>query len=158
MTTYVIDTSTWISLAEHHVLGKSIFIPFWDALVDLAQAGTIVSPDEVLVELKAKDDAIYKWVRDHKRHLIKSPDRDVQSIFKEIIGRYPELTTKGKPQAKSDGDAWVIALAKRLGAGATVVSDETDVLSKPTQKIPGVCRLMGIRPLTTIEFIDEALT
>ncbi len=68
MTTYVIDTSTWISLAEHHVLGKSIFIPFWDALAGLAQAGTIVSPDEVLVELKAKDDAIYRWVRDHKRH------------------------------------------------------------------------------------------
>ena len=158
MTTYVIDTSTWICLAEHHGVGKATFAPFWRAIADLARNRTIVSPDEVLAELRAKDDAIYKWIMGHKRNLIASPDRDVQSIFRDIINCYPDLIAKGKPQAKNDGDAWVIAMARRLGPGALVVSDETDELSKPTQKIPGVCRLMGIRHLTTVEFIDEAMT
>ena len=157
MTVYVVDTSTWICLAEHHVLGKAIFIPFWQALADLAQAGVLVSPDEVLSELKEKDDAIYKWVMAHKRHLIRVPDRDVQGIFKDLLVRYPDLTTKGKPQAKHDGDAWVIALAKRLGGAACVVSEETDEVKKPGHKIPGVCRLMGVRHLSTVEFLEEAL-
>ena len=155
MTQYCIDTSTWIHLAENYAIGKGVMRALWETLDRLATARLIMSPDEVWIELAEDDDAIKAWVKDRKRFLIRPHDHNVQRHFREVRNTYPLLTSKGKPQAKHEGDAWVIALAKQ--AGAIVVSEETDELKKQEQKLPGVCRLMGIRHITTAEFIDKAM-
>lgn len=73
-----------------------------------ASDGQIWLVDEVVAELKRKDDGIYQWVK-ARETIIVPIDEDIQKRLSEIMKRYARLVDTKKN--RSGGDPWVIALA-----------------------------------------------
>ncbi len=155
---YCIDTSAWIDAVRDYNPASTLFVPFWDFVEGQVEAGLLLAPEEVLVEMKPKtlkdSKEFATLMRRVESKLFVKPDAPLQVRFRAIVSKYPELTTKGKPLAKSDGDAWVVALA--LERGATVVAHESP---KPSalrpQKIPDVCDAEKIRWIRLPELLNE---
>ena len=109
---YCIDTSAWIDAVLNYNPASELFESFWDFVEGHIVAGRILAPEEVLVEMRPKTlkdskpfAALIHRVEDT---LFVQPDAALQGRFRRLLRAYPDLTTKGKPLAKSDGDAWVI--------------------------------------------------
>lgn len=165
---YCVDTSAWIDAVQRYNPASPLFKEFWDFLEKKIAAGCVISPEEVHVELKGKTleentpkakrpkDAL-AFAETIKRvgHVLFVPtDLALQAQCTLVLTSHSELTTKGKPLAKSDGDAWVVALAQLRGA--TVVSQENPRPSKnPRQTIPDVCSDEGLLHIDLATFINQ---
>jgi hypothetical protein len=155
---YCVDTSAWIDAVMNYNPASPLFSAFWDFIESHIEGGRIIAPEEVLVEMRPKtlkdSKPFAKLIRRVEPTLFIKPDAALQSRFKVVLRRYPDLTTKGKPLAKSDGDAWVIALAQERSA--VVVAHESP---KPSalrpRKIPDVCDAEGVRWIRLPELLNE---
>ncbi len=155
---YCVDTSAWVDAVRDYNPASKLFTEFWEFIESHIEAGTIIAPEEVHVEMKPKtlkdSREFARFIRQVGGILFVKANATVQKRFVRIIATYPELTTKGKPFAKSDGDAWVIALAQETQA--VVVSHET---AKPASlkpyKIPDVCAAEGVRHIRLPELLNE---
>jgi len=129
-----------------------MFATFWTWMDEQVDAGIVIAPEEVLVELDAKGQSpLVKWVRKRKDDIFQAHETDVQHLFKQISASFPELTRKGKPQARSDGDAWVIAMAKIRGA----VCVAEDRKRRAGTSFPEVCAHYGVPLIFLRDFIDR---
>lgn len=167
MTLYCVDTSAWIEAVHRYNPASPLFEDFWNFLDRQIVAGQVISPEEVHVELKGKTleentpkakrpkDALAfaEFIKRVDRTLFVPTDAALQAHCTQVLAHHPELTTKGKPLAKSDGDAWVVALAQLRNA--TVVSQENPRPSKnPRQTIPDVCGDEGLSHISLAGFIN----
>ena len=155
---YCIDTSAWIDAVRDYNPASTLFESFWEFLETQIGAGTIIAPDEVHQEMKVKlaknPREFGTWLAQVQKTLFIPHDRALQTRFKAVVAKYPDLTTKGKPFAKSDGDAWVIGLAQERRC--TVVAHESPKPSaKKPFKIPDVCGAEGVRCIRLHEMLDE---
>jgi Domain of unknown function (DUF4411) len=128
----------------------SWFAPFWSWFDRLIEAGTIIAPDEVRVELEKKaQTALSQWLKARRDAFFQSHTEEVQAAFRAIMRTHPELTKKNKPESKSDGDAWVIAMAK-VRAAVCVTEDKK---RKGGTSFPLVCAAYGVEIIRLGEFI-----
>ena len=131
-----------------------LFEPLWQFLEAEIKAGHVISPEEVYVELKPKAleeaPAFAEFIKRVKGTLFVAPSSSVQGRFTIVVNGYPDLTRKGKPFAKSDADAWVIALAEEVGA-VVVTQERPKPSAVPPRKIPDVAAARG---LTSVELHD----
>lgn len=155
---YCIDTSAWIDAVRDYNPASALFRPFWKFIEEQIDAGLFLAPEEVLVEMRPKtlkdSKEFAKVIHRVEKQLFVKPDASLQVRFKAILHRYPTLTTKGKPLAKSDGDAWVVALAQERGA-VVVAHESPRPSARPPQKIPDVCDAEGIRWIRMPELLNE---
>jgi len=115
-----------------------------------ATTGEIFVIDEVVTELKRKDDGIYKWV--YARELmIVSIDDEVQTHLARIMARYPRLVDTKKN--RSGCDPWVIALAEARGFSVVTAEKPSGNLIKP--KIPDVCSDQAVPCIDAVEFFRK---
>jgi len=112
-----------------------------------ALTGEILVIDEVVLELKRKDDGICEWVQD-RQNMIVPIDSDIQANLTKIMKSYPRLVDTRKQ--RSGCDPWVIALAQ--ARNLTVVTGEKSTGSLNRPKIPDVCRDLGLRSIEIIDF------
>jgi hypothetical protein len=155
---YCVDTSTWIDAVRDYNPASPLFADFWDFVEAQILAGEIIAPEEVYVELKQKtlkdSREFTTFIRSVSGTLFIKPDDEIQARFSVIVGAYPELVTKNKPLAKSNCDAWVIALAQERDA--VVVTHE---VGKPAAlkpyKIPDVCRVESVRCIRLPVLLNE---
>jgi hypothetical protein len=115
---FCFDTSAILDAWVRHY-PPDVFPTIWERMDQVARAGQIFVIDEVVTELKRKDDGIYKWIED-RESMIVSVETDVQSCLVEIMASYPRLVDTKKN--RSGCDPWVIALAQ--ARGLCVVSAE----------------------------------
>jgi len=115
-----------------------------------ARQSDIVVTEEVLQELKRKDDGIHKWIKD-RDSMIVPIDGDVQARVTQIMTNYGRLVDTRRN--RSGCDPWVIALA--WTRNLTVVTGEraTGNLNRP--KIPDVCNALGIPCIAVIDFFRQ---
>jgi hypothetical protein len=71
----------------------------------------------------------------------------------ELLALYPRLVDTHRN--RSQADPFVIATAERLGKGTVVVTGEKRRGKLDTPKIPDVCDMRGIRPITFLEMLRE---
>lgn len=112
-----------------------------------AQAGQIWIMDEVVTELKRKDDGVYQWVKGRDT-IIVPIDEDIQKHLVGVMKLYPRLVDTKRN--RSGCDPWVIALAKARSLSVVTAEKASGSLIKP--KIPDVCKDMGIPCVEVIEF------
>jgi hypothetical protein len=141
MPVYCVDSSSLIEAADIYPIGNPLFAPFWSWFDGLIGAGTIIAPDEVRVELeKRAQSPLWEWMKSRRETLFQEHTTDVQTVFREIMKSHPQLTKKNKPEAKSDGDAWVIAMAK-VRAAVCVAEDKR---RRGGTSFPEVCGAYGV--------------
>ena len=152
---YCFDTSALIQ-AHNQLAPMDINKTFWDKLSDLARRGGVIAPDEVLREIKVKDDEVHAWCKnldgccdDFFAPLLE----ELQDAASAILREFPRLVDD-RPK-KGRADPFVIALAQLRGA--TVVTEEQPTYSKNTKrpKIPDVCIEMGVRSINLVGFMRE---
>lgn len=111
--------------------------------------GQIFLPEEVLVELAEKTDAVYNFFRENNRWVV---DLDLDQIqgARYIINKYPNMVNVHT--SKNSADPFVVALAKIRGS--KVITEE-QVKTEDQLKLPNVCRWNGIQAISFLEFLDE---
>lgn len=148
---YSFDTSSLI-----HAWRRSYpidnFPGFWENLDDLIADGHACCAEEIINELKKKDDELYGWCKDHQDAFVVPFDDDQQIRMAEILGKYPRLVDTKKN--RSEGDPFVIALALSHNPELTVVTQES-FGSVRSPRIPDVCKAKGIRCIGLLDVISE---
>jgi predicted nucleic acid-binding protein len=155
---WCVDTSAWIDAVRLYNPASPLFERLWGFLEQEILAGRVLSPKAVHDELREKTLAdsppFAALVKRVKGSLFAEETPELQARFAVIVNEYPDLTKKGKPFARSDADAWVVALAEIRGA--VVVSQEKPKPSATVPwKIPDVASARGLTTAPLHEFLDS---
>ncbi len=82
---YVLDANVFIE-AYRRYYSFDIAQPFWEALIDLAKRGRVLSVDKVLDELKREDDSLRKWAENQfGKYFVSTNDSNVIKSYKSVI-------------------------------------------------------------------------
>ncbi|OIT11698.1 hypothetical protein BL241_11535 [Ralstonia solanacearum] len=141
------DTSAliepWVRLYPPDVFG-----PVWEKLEELAQAGAIVAPTDVRLELERQKDDLHDWAKSLPE-LFRDPDRPVMEAFAKIVNDHPDFMKVNS--TKSGADPFVVALAEVHGI--PVVTYETTAKQTAAPKIPNVCQARGIQCVSIVDVL-----
>ena len=146
---YSIDTSAlldgWVRYYP-----PDIFPSLWTNLEFLIDTQKLIAIEEVLVELKKKDDEVYKWAYKH-HHMFMPIDNQIQTAVSNILNDYERLVDTSKN--RSTCDPFVIALAQVTGCVVVTGERATGNLKKP--RIPDVCVELGIESINLLQLIRK---
>lgn len=149
MEKYCLDTSVlvegWVRLYP-----KDVFPSIWGKVEEMVADGRVLSPDEVLNELKKQEDDLYKWAKDQSG-LFHPLDIDLQIATHDILTVFPRMVESGK--SRHQADVFVVALARMTGR--TVVTQEALSVNSNRPKIPNVCKHYGIRCIDLLSLLRE---
>lgn len=144
---YVIDTSALIdSWRVNHP--SDVFPTLWNMnLESIYRERLLIAPQEVLNELKGRDDDLWKWARNHRSMFIKLDEEQMGLI---LLSEHQELIDEKK--TTPDADPFVIALA--VSKRWTVISSEH---SNPggNPRIPDVCKKYNTKCVKIVDFFRE---
>lgn len=149
-TVYSCDTSTIIQ-AWRRDYNPKVFVGVWQKLEAMVADDTLIASSEVLVEMKRKDDDVYRWCKRQSRMFVALDDA-IQTEAKAILAAHQRLidTRNGR----SGADPFVIAVAKVRNA--SVLTDERPSNSLERPKIPDVCKALGIECCRLSEVFERA--
>jgi hypothetical protein len=149
---YCIDTSFLLD-AWRRKYPPDHFPPFWQYIDSIVSRGEMKSPEEVLEDLKKKDDDVYRWAKDREELLFVPIDNNSQQEVRSILERFENLIKQRT--GRSSSDPWVIALAK-LNAATVITTEGASTSPNPLKpKIPDVCTALGIKYIDTLQFIRQ---
>lgn len=142
---YSIDTSAILD-GWRRYYPPDRFPSVWRNIEDLIASRNLCGTEEVLIELKKKDDDVYKWARSQPG-LFLAIDELTQKAVAKILSDYPRLVDARKNRSTADPFVIAVAQVKDL----TVVTGEiaSNNLRKP--KIPDICSAMGIKHVRLLE-------
>ena len=147
---YSIDTSAILD-GWRRYYPPDIFPPLWGKLSQLIRDGDLIATEEVLIEIKKRDDdEVYAWVQQH-RNMFVPIDEQIQLMVAEILKDHPKLIDTRPNRSKAD--PFVIALARLHGCA--VVTGERPSNSSSRPNIPDVCALLKIRSINLLQLIRE---
>lgn len=147
---YCLDTSALIH-AWVRAYPPDVMPSLWDRLSELIEAGVVVSPLDVFVELEKREgDTLHNWCKARRVMFIEIDG--FQPDISHIMGNYPKLVDTAK--GKSGADPVVIALARSHNPRLVVVTEERGgSIDKP--KIPFVCEREGIKYINVLQLIRD---
>lgn len=154
---YVLDANVFMEAARRYY-AFDIAPTFWQALIQHAQAGTVLSIDRVKNEINKGRDELRNWAKNDFSIWFSSTDDDlVINAYSQVIRwayRQSQFTDSAKAEFASDdnADAWVVAYA--MARSCVVVTHEQ---LKPgiRHRVPisNVCQAFGIPYVDTFEMI-----
>ena len=127
------------------------FPSLWCHLDRMITNGSILCPEDVLLELGKQEDDVCRWVKDRQHLLARTLGVAEQAVVSRIMSTHPNLVDVGT--GKSGGDPFVIALAKINGL--TVVTGEKFSKNPAKPKIPDVCAAYGVPCINILQFIRD---
>jgi Domain of unknown function (DUF4411) len=144
---YCVDTSAWCNIDK-----RSNPEDDWRLIVCLIQLGRIVACATVLDEIQDEDFYMLR-IFPHEAALKAGDRTDTEYLMHvgKVTREHPAMA--GARGAKNKADPYVVALAQL--EKYVVVADET-CRKRPNRKIPGVCKLRGIKFKMLDEFLSEA--
>jgi len=111
--------------------------------------GRLVSVDEVREEIAVQDDEVNEWASDNSNIFLPLED-DIQLKAREILLSHPTLVDTKKK--KGSADPFLIAAACLYGG--SVVTEEKPSGGPHREKIPDVCRTLGVSCITVLEMLQ----
>lgn len=141
---YSMDTSALIE-AWARSYPPDVFSNLWRRFERLIAEGRMLAVDEVLRELKKKEDDLSKWAT-RQKGLFVPLDKNLQHRAASIINRFETLTNTSTIM-RGAADPFVIALAAERDIA--VVTAERSRPTKP--RIPDVCQTLEIECITLVE-------
>jgi hypothetical protein len=148
VTSYVVDTSVWITAWRHYPPDVDLFAPFWDGVGRMIKAGLLCSPEEVRVELEKGTDGLAPYLKKIDG-LFHPFDEEHQLALIEV----QKVVSLVDPDSdRNRADPFVVSLAK--AKDGTVVSDEWPRKHKSGRpKIPDACKQFAIPCVRLLEFL-----
>jgi hypothetical protein len=154
---FIIDASVFIEAARRYY-GFDIAPTFWQALVQHAQSGIVLSIDRVLEEINNGKDELKEWVNNHLSQAFQTTDDlEVLSAYGRVI-EWTMAQTQYKDSAKAEfaslenADAWVVAYA--IAKGCTVTTQEQPAINAKVRiPMPNVCKSFGVTFVDTFEMM-----
>jgi hypothetical protein len=145
--TSAIDTSAILD-GWRRYYPPDVFPGLWEHLDELIEEGRLVATEEVLRELKRKDDEVYAWAKE--RELMFVPiDEAIQPAVSAILAQFEKLVdTRAN---RSAGDPFVIALARIQECAVVTGERPTGNLNRPN--IPDVCQELKLSWLSLLQLI-----
>lgn len=155
---YLLDANTYIQ-AKNFYYGMDICPAYWDWLEQQYQLGVLASIEMIGQELKAGDDELAEWAKQHAEHFISHDDAATQRVLAEITQAVmnTDYNPGNRDHFLAKGDPWLIAKAKTTDA--TVVTHE--VLAGPDAKkvkVPNICRQFDVPYINTFELLRKLQT
>jgi hypothetical protein len=117
---------------------------------ELIEQGTLIAVDEVLKELKRKEDGLYKWAK-ARPQFFTAVDEPLQHAVRAVLRDHGRLVMH-KP-GRSACDPFVIALAQIRNAGVVTDEGRSGSLKKP--KIPDVCSALRLDCCNLADLFDR---
>lgn len=148
-TVYSIDTS---AILDGHVrwYHPDSFPSFWERVDELIAEERLLAAEEVMVELKKREDGpVYKWAKARDKMIV-APELPIQENVARILGSHPRLVSRVKE--RSLADPWVIGVA--MDCQGTVITGEGRGRQNHP-KIPDVCRDYGIPCISIAQLVRE---
>ena len=146
---YCFDTSAFIDAWRRYYLPHLEFCkPVWKLIDELMSSERIIISEEVLNELKDKDDEIFKFVKRYPK-IVREIDEKQTEIASKILESHSQIIDK-KKTTKNHADIFVMALASITGS--TVVTFEGD---NGGYGIPTVCKPYKIECLRFQQFLEK---
>ena len=147
---YTLDTSSLIE-GWQRLCPPDVFPGVWDALEELIDEGVVMASEEVLFELKRKEDALFDWAKS-RRTMFEPHDSIIQSRVRDILANHPKLVDTRR--SRSGADPFVVAVAIVYDcAVVTLEKPGRNPDKRPT--IPDVCAAYGVRCLSLVELLRE---
>ncbi len=146
---YSIDTSAILD-GWRRYYSPDVFPALWNKLEQLIESGDLRATEEVLVELKKKDDDVHRWARENGT-LFVPIDEETQRVLSGLLERFPRLVNTQR--ARSTADPWVIALAQVKRC--TVITGESPSNNPNRPKVPDACRAIGIRCINLLHLARD---
>ncbi|MFN3664747.1 MAG: DUF4411 family protein [Sediminibacterium sp.] len=161
MSVYVVDSNFFIQ-AHRVSYPFDVATSFWNKVIELAEAGKIVSIDKVKNEIFKNDDDLKQWCE------INLPD----NFFKDtssIIPQYSQVATWAASKSghylpnalaefldADEADAWLVAHALTDPTEIILVTYEvSDPNRKNKVKIPDACLANDVKYCSTIEMLRQ---
>lgn len=146
---HCIDASALFELKDSYP--PKVFKSLWNEIEKLIEEEKLISPNEVLKEINAGNDALVPWAKKYKRMFLQI-DKEQEDALKKILAKFPDFADelKSKPVF---ADPWVVALA--MAQGVTVVMMEHRAQAGQRPKIPDVCEAFRIKCITLLEWFEE---
>lgn len=117
-------------------------------LVKLADAGSVVAPTDVRLELEKQKDDLFEWAKG-VAPLFHEPDRVVMEVLTDIVNAHPGFMKVNS--TKSGADPMVVAFAEVHGL--IVVTYETTAKKDAAPKIPNVCAARGVECVQLVDVL-----
>ncbi len=156
---FVLDSNVFIE-AKNRYYAFDVAPAFWEALLDHAKGGRVVSIDRVRAELDRGKDALTDWAAGKFSQWFESTATDAcLATYREIM-EWTISAEQFSPAAKEEfaeaenADPWVVAFA--MATGSAVVTQETfssDV--KNRIPVPNVCRAMSVPCVDTFQMLKQ---
>jgi hypothetical protein len=153
---YLLDANVLISAARLYY-AFDIVPGFWNALVQQANYGKIISIDRVCDEINRGDDELVTWINQQFNSFVSTDDPEVLGKYREMmIWAYnqPQFTDAAKDEfARADyADPWIVAYAATYNCVVVTLEElKSDIRRKIP--IPNVCRAFGVNSINTFQML-----
>lgn len=108
-------------------------------------------PEEVLNEVKKKEDGLHAFIKEHQEQVVVALDEEIMAGTKEVLAEFPRFA--GEMRGRNKADPFVIATAK--ARGFVVVTEEGSRGTKNRPKIPLACQHFEVECMTVLDYIEE---
>ena len=156
---YVLDASVFIE-AKKRYYAFDIAPPFWDALVNQASRGRLLSIDRVKDEIERGNDVLVDWANGQFHNWFASTAQD------DVIKAYRDIITWVNNQSQFAGaakaefadeknaDGWVIAYAQAKRC-VVVTEEKFNPDRKKKVLIPNGCREFSVECIDTFGMLRD---
>jgi Domain of unknown function (DUF4411) len=145
---YCVDTSSLIAAWQEQYPIEN-FPAIWAKMDALIEEQRLVSPVDVLLEIKKRSDELHDWLKVHKP-MFRELTVEVQIEAAQVLARFPRLV--GEKKMRTSADPFVIALARV--EGFQLVTDEKPTGSLNRPNIPDVCLELGMTSINVLRLIQ----
>lgn len=148
---YCIDTSSLVE-AWRRSYPPDVLPSLWVKIEEMIDNNLLISSEEVLTELSIGGDDLHKWAKKQNK-LFYPINVDIQNEVSKIMAHpiHSKVVDLRNPSAV-DADPFVIATAKIKGCDLVTQEKFQPDLNAKKIGIPNVCRDLGIKHMTFLEF------
>jgi Domain of unknown function (DUF4411) len=150
MASHCFDTSAFIECWSGRYR-RTTFTGLWVKVEEVVAEGEICSPEEVLNEVKKKEDGLADFMKGQKEKLIVPLDEEIMAGTSEVLAEFPRLA--GQMRGRNKADPFVVATA--MTKGIVVVTEEGARGKRNRPKIPLVCEHFGVECVNVLDYIEE---
>ena len=152
---FLLDANIFIE-AHRRYYAFDIAPPFWNALINNAKNGRLLSIDCVESELKRGGDELSDWASGSFHQFFASTDENaITEAYREIVvwsQGQTQFTGAAKAKFADVPDSWLVAYA--LAKDCIVVTHEQfSPEAKREIKIPNACRAFGVEHIDTFHMM-----
>lgn len=157
---YVIDANIFMQAARDYY-SFELAPSFWNALLEWADGGIVISVDKVFQEIKQgrENDPLLEWsIKEFARFFETTQTSAVLQCFADLsqwTEAHDTYNRAAKDQFMSDNNAdiWIVAFAK--AHNGVVVTFEIEGNGIHRVKIPEVCEAFDIECINTFQMLKE---